>query len=89
MPEIDPDDEAEEPEALNAEEADQAKSGYSSGERQLQVLREVVADTAQPIYLFDEWDANLDASNRRRAQELVGQLALRARVIEISHRDAR
>lgn len=89
LPEIDPDDEAEEPEALNAEEADQAKSGYSSGERQLQVLREVVADTAQPIYLFDEWDANLDTSNRRKAKELVGQLALRARVIEISHRDTR
>lgn len=89
LPEIDPDDEAEEPEDLNAEEMDQEKSGYSSGERQLQVLREVVTETAQPIYLLDEWDANLDAANRRKAQELVGQLAVRARVIEISHRDAR
>ncbi len=89
MPEIDPDDEAEEPEAFSAEEAAQEKTGYSSGERQLQVLREIVAETAQPIYLLDEWDANLDAANRQAARELVGQLAVRARVVEISHRDAR
>ena len=89
MPEIDPDDEAEEPEAFSAEEAAQEKTGYSSGERQLQVLREIATETAQPIYLLDEWDANLDAANRQAARELVGQLAARARVVEISHRDAR
>ena len=53
------------------------------------MLREIVAETAQPIYLLDEWDANLDAANRQAARELVGQLAVRARVVEISHRDAR
>jgi ABC-type transport system involved in cytochrome bd biosynthesis fused ATPase/permease subunit len=84
---VDPDDEAEEPEEINAEEMQREKSGYSSGERQLQVLREVVANTACPIYLLDEWDANLDAVNRAKAQALVAQLAARARVVEISHRD--
>ena len=84
----DPDDEPEEPEDLNAEELDQEKSGYSSGERQLQVLREVVAETDRPIYLLDEWDANLDADNRAKARALVDQLAARALVVEISHRDA-
>jgi len=33
------------------------------------------------------WVANLDASNRAMADALVEQLAHRARVIEISHRD--
>ena len=44
--------------------------------------------TDAPIYLLDEWDANLDAKNRAAANALVEQLAARARVIEISHRDA-
>ncbi len=86
---VDPDEEAEEPEDLNAEEIEREKSGYSSGERQLQVLREIVAHTERPIYLLDEWDANLDAVNRAKALELVATLARRARVVEISHRDGR
>jgi hypothetical protein len=67
--------------------AAELKSGYSSGERQVEALREIVAKTAYPIYLFDEWDANLDAANRSAALALVEELALRARVIEVSHRD--
>jgi len=63
------------------------RAGFSSGERQLKSLEEIVAHTDAAIYLFDEWDANLDASNRAAADALVEQLAQRARVIEISHRD--
>ena len=37
--------------------------------------------------LLDEWDANLDATNRAAADALVETLARRARVVEISHRD--
>jgi chromosome segregation ATPase len=48
----------------------------------------VVARTDCPIYLLDEWDANLDADNRLAARALVEQLAARAVVVEISHRDA-
>lgn len=62
-------------------------AGFSSGERQLKSLEEIVAHTDAAIYLFDEWDANLDAANREAADALVEQLARRARVIEISHRD--
>ena len=51
------------------------------------MLREIVARTAYPVYLLDEWDANLDAANRAAARQLVEELARRARVIEISHRD--
>jgi ABC-type iron transport system FetAB ATPase subunit len=61
--------------------------GFSSGERQLKSLQEIVANTAAAIYLLDEWDANLDPSNRAAADALVEQLSQRARVVEISHRD--
>jgi len=61
--------------------------GFSSGERQLRSLQEIVANTDSPIYLLDEWDANLDPSNRAAADALVEELARRARVVEISHRD--
>jgi ABC-type protease/lipase transport system fused ATPase/permease subunit len=63
------------------------KAGYSSGERQLRALQEIVRHTDAPIYLLDEWDANLDPNNRAAADALVQELALRARVVEISHRD--
>ena len=85
----DEEDEAEDAADLNAEEESALKKGYSSGERQLRVLREVVAKTNHPLYLLDEWDANLDAANRSAATALVEQLAQRARVLEISHRDRR
>ncbi len=63
------------------------KAGYSSGERQLRALQEIVSHTQAPIYLLDEWDANLDPNNRAAADALVEELARRARVVEISHRD--
>jgi ABC-type multidrug transport system fused ATPase/permease subunit len=80
-------DDSDDPDAISALEEAALKKGYSSGERQLEVLREIVANTAYPIYLLDEWDANLDAANRSAAMALVDELARRARVIEISHRD--
>ena len=63
------------------------QAGFSSGERQLKSLEEIVAHTNAPIYLLDEWDANLDPANRATADVLVENLAHRARVVEISHRD--
>jgi ABC-type bacteriocin/lantibiotic exporter with double-glycine peptidase domain len=63
------------------------KLGFSSGERQLKSLEEIVNETQAQIYLLDEWDANLDAANKVKANSLVDALAARARVIEISHRD--
>jgi ABC-type bacteriocin/lantibiotic exporter with double-glycine peptidase domain len=63
------------------------KLGFSSGERQIRSLQEIVESTEAKIYLLDEWDANLDANNKAKADALVNELAARARVIEISHRD--
>jgi len=51
------------------------------------LLQEIVAHTDAAIYLLDEWDANLDATNRATADALVEELSRRARVVEISHRD--
>ena len=65
----------------------QVASGFSSGERQLTCLREIVDRTKAAVYLLDEWDANLDSHNRASAEALVAQLAARAVVVEISHRD--
>jgi ABC-type protease/lipase transport system fused ATPase/permease subunit len=67
--------------------SDAKKAGFSSGERQLHALQEIVSRTQAPIYLLDEWDANLDPKNRAAANALVEKLAQRARVVEISHRD--
>ena len=69
------------------EESMDKKLGFSSGERQLKSLQEIVESTAAEIYLLDEWDANLDAANKVKADALVDELAARARVVEISHRD--
>ena len=93
---VEPDDEDEgiDPELLDeagetAASAREAKKvGFSSGERQLKSLQEIVRFTDASVYLLDEWDANLDPKNRAAADALVEKLASRARVIEISHRDA-
>ena len=63
------------------------KLGFSSGERQLKSLEEIVDSTDAPVYLLDEWDANLDPANKAKADALLDALAARARVVEISHRD--
>jgi len=75
--------------AVTADDDDDAPSsaGFSSGERQLKSLQEIVSRTQAAVYLLDEWDANLDAKNRASAESLVAQLAARAVVVEISHRD--
>jgi len=83
-PEIDPELLEEAGEVSTPKEK---KVGFSSGERQLKSLQEITRFTDAAVYLFDEWDANLDTSNRALADELVAKLARRARVIEISHRD--
>jgi len=80
-----PDDQDEEDEDDSPKK--EKRPGFSSGERQLRSLQEIVAYTDASIYLLDEWDANLDATNRATADALVEELARRARVIEISHRD--
>jgi hypothetical protein len=80
-------EEDEEGEPIVVAESMDKKLGFSSGERQLKSLEEIVNSTNAKIYLLDEWDANLDAANKDKADALVDELAARARVVEISHRD--
>ena len=61
--------------------------GFSAGEWQIATLEEIVAKTHARYYFLDEWDANLDAANKAKAEALIDQLAARAVVVEISHRD--
>jgi ABC-type bacteriocin/lantibiotic exporter with double-glycine peptidase domain len=70
-----------------SEDYEEQKSGFSSGERQLESLQEISQNTNAVVYLLDEWDANLDAKNRSQAESLVEKIAAKALVIEISHRD--
>jgi ABC-type transport system involved in cytochrome c biogenesis ATPase subunit len=79
------DDDVEEDDVESAEM--KKRMGFSSGEQQLAALTEIVNNTQAQIYLLDEWDANLDTNNRANAKALIDQLAQRARVVEISHRD--
>ncbi len=65
------------------------KLGFSAGEWQIKTLQEIVHHTRAQYYLLDEWDANLDDTHRAEATALIEQLAGRARVVEISHRDAK
>ncbi len=80
-------DEDEEGEPIMVAASMDKKLGFSSGERQLKSLEEIVNSTDAEFYLLDEWDANLDAANKAKADALVDALAARARVVEISHRD--
>jgi ABC-type bacteriocin/lantibiotic exporter with double-glycine peptidase domain len=77
----------DEDEVIAVREPADRKLGFSTGERQLKSLEEIVDSTDAPVYLLDEWDANLDAANKAKAEALVNALATRARVVEISHRD--
>jgi ABC-type transport system involved in cytochrome bd biosynthesis fused ATPase/permease subunit len=80
-------DAGEEDEAIVVADTTDQKLGFSSGERQLKSLEEIVGATDAQVYLLDEWDANLDAANKAKADALLDALAARARVVEISHRD--
>jgi ABC-type bacteriocin/lantibiotic exporter with double-glycine peptidase domain len=81
---VEDDDEGE---TIVVAESMDKKLGFSSGERQLKSLEEIVSSTDAQVYLLDEWDANLDSANKAKADALVDELAARARVVEISHRD--
>ena len=66
-------------------QSDTKRAGFSSGERQLRALREIVRFTDAPIYLLDEWDANLSDENCLSQERLIERLAETRLVIEIRH----
>ncbi len=78
-------DEDEQLKNLRSAELSKISAGWSSGERQMLVLKEIVNHTHHPYYLLDEWSANLDAHRLAEADQCIDALALRAVVIEVSH----
>ena len=64
-----------------AEEEDETpiakRLGFSAGEWQIATLEEIVTKTHARYYFLDEWDANLDAANKAKAEALIEQLAAR------------
>lgn len=63
-----------------------ALDGLSSGERMMRVLAEVGEMPEVRCLLLDEWDANLDQGNIRRADAALAELAQRKVVVEVRHR---
>ncbi len=51
------------------------KQGFSSGERQLRALREIVSSTDAPIYLLDEWDRQSRFQTTGRFADALGREA--------------
>lgn len=59
---------------------------YSTGEKLKLLLQEIQQEITEPWLLFDEWDANLDHSNREQLSAIINDLATKHCVWEISHR---
>ena len=57
----------------------------STGQRTLQQIREMVSGSDVRVLLFDEWDANLDYSNREEINQLLNDISSSLIVIEIRH----
>lgn len=65
-----------------------SKNSYSklpsTGER-IRMIFEEFEKSSGKIYLFDEWDANLDDRNKEYCESIITSISLRACVIEVRH----
>lgn len=59
---------------------------YSTGESLRNRLLEILEKVHVEVLLLDEWDANLDAENKERLNQLIDELAVSKCVIEVRHR---
>ncbi len=60
-------------------------SSMSSGERTRASIAELLQLDDVNLILLDEWDANLDASNREALNELLDQCCLDRTIVEVRH----
>ncbi len=58
----------------------------STGRQLIVQIEELAQYLPAPIYLLDEWDANLDQKNLQHISVLIDRLAERGCVIEVRHR---
>src|SRR5450830_51438 len=64
---------------------DSSNADLSTGQRTLQQISEIVRGNDIRVLLFDEWDANLDQSNREAVNQLLDEISSKLVVIEIRH----
>lgn len=57
----------------------------STGQRTIAQLEELVSYDDVDFLLLDEWDANLDCSNKKKIDEFIGILSMDKIVIEVRH----
>jgi hypothetical protein len=62
-----------------------SKSHMSTGQHSRKILQELEANVSVPIFLLDEWDANLDKKNREEISNLIDELSLNHCIIESIH----
>lgn len=58
----------------------------STGQKLIAQLKEIFKDTTVKVLLLDEWDANLDASNRTSIMNHIKEISRNILVIQVSHR---
>lgn len=56
----------------------------STGQRRIKEIENVLS-TSPALLMLDEWDANLDESNRRKVDQLLDEASRRLVVIEVRH----
>jgi ABC-type bacteriocin/lantibiotic exporter with double-glycine peptidase domain len=60
-------------------------SNLSTGQRLIQVLGELVAVRDHKVLLLDEWDANLDGTNKAAVSDKLDAIAGERLVVEVRH----
>lgn len=61
-------------------------SNNSDGNMLLAVMQEIIERVDTPIFILDEWDANLDEANMAQLSSLLDRMAETRLVIESRHR---
>lgn len=62
-----------------------AKAQLSTGQHTSMILKELKLNVKAPFILLDEWDANLDAKNRKEISSLIDELSMSHCVLEVLH----
>ena len=58
----------------------------STGQALIKQMEVILSEKNIKVFLLDEWDANLDALNKKIVDEFLNRLAASVSIIEVSHR---
>jgi len=62
-----------------------SNKSLSHGEKTMLILDEINRDVLSKVFLFDEWDANLDVKNRQIISEKINLMSRDIIIVEIRH----